>query len=767
MIFLVMLGFLLAFAAPIILSFSKKISGIIFLGYPLFGFIYFLLKIPSVSGFTVMHEKYLWAPSIGVNLNFSLDGLSLLFSLLITGIGALVIIYANKYMEKDPDSGRFFLFLLMFMASMLGLVLADNIFCVFIFWELTSISSFFLIGHKHKDEESRKSALQALLLTAGGGLAMLAGFIIIYYLSGSTEISEIIGNSEAFKNSPLFAPALYLLLLGCFTKSAQFPFHFWLPGAMTAPTPVSAYLHSATMVKAGIYLLARLSPIFSDSELWVFLLTYTGSITMLTGALLSVLQKDLKKILAYSTVSSLGTMVMLLGIGGEYATKAFVVFLVVHSLYKGAFFLIAGTIDHETGTRNIQNLGGLKKAMPFLAIASFAALLSNAGIPPLFGFIGKELIYEAALTFGEKGFLFTGLAIVSNILLVVAGLNAAYKPFSGKLITSAKAEKISLSLWLSPFILAIAGLVLGLFPGIFANNLISAAVSTISGEKIIVQLMLWHGFNVVLLLSAITVLAGAGFYFLRVYNYQDTGYVKVFLGTGPSKWYHHTWSLTIKFAALQTRILQNGYMRFYLLTILVSFLGLSAYTLLSSFEPPFVFRYKNLMLHEVMLLVIILIATLMAVFTKSRLAAVAALGLVGYGVALIFVLFGAPDIAMTQFTIDTLTVILFVLILYKLPPFLKMSSKIARIRDMVVSLATGCVITFIILYVTARPSDPALKNYFAENSYILAHGRNIVNVILVDFRSLDTMMEITVLAVAAIGVYALLKLKPGKVIKQE
>jgi multicomponent Na+:H+ antiporter subunit A len=763
MIYLILLGILLAFAVPFIRNFSEKISGISLLAYPLLGLIYFLACIPAVLENNRVYSSVPWVPSLNINLSFSLDGLSLLFCLLITGIGVLVIGYALKYMEKDMYKGKFFLFLILFMASMLGLVLADNIFLIFIFWELTSVSSFFLIGHKHKDEESRKSALQALILTSAGGLAMLAGMIMMVQATGSTEISQIINQSELLINSNLFLPALFLVLLGCFTKSAQFPFHFWLPGAMTAPTPVSAYLHSATMVKAGIYMLARLSPIFSEHEYWINILTYTGAITMLTGAILSVLQKDLKKILAYSTVSSLGTLVLLLGIGEEYATKAFVVFLVVHSLYKGAFFLIAGTIDYETGTRNVDQLGGLKKSMPFLAIASFTALLSNAGIPPLFGFIGKELIYEAALEFGDKALLFTGLAVFSNILLVVAGLNAAFKPFIGNTVVLPTNKVNSPALWLSPFILAITGLILGIFPALFANDLISAAVSAIAGKEIIVRLILWHGFNLVLLLSALTILAGAGFYLLKLYKYQDSNYIKGFLNTGFSNWYHQIWSLIIKGAEFQTKVLQNGYLRFYLITILIALLGLSAYTLTSSFEPPFVFSYKNLMVHEGMLLIIILIATIMVIFTNSKLVAVAALGLVGYGVAIVFVLFGAPDIAMTQFTIDTLTVILFVLILYKLPPFMKISSRSVRIRDMIISVAVGSIITFTILYVTARSSDQSLKNFFADNSYVIAHGRNIVNVILVDFRGLDTLMEITVLAIAAIGVYALLKLKPGKV----
>ncbi|MDQ3190960.1 MAG: putative monovalent cation/H+ antiporter subunit A [Bacteroidota bacterium] len=762
MFILILLGIALALIAPGIYTIFKKKAVFVFSLFPLFFLIYLLNLLPQISGGVPVVEFNEWVPVLDVNFSFYADGLSVLFAIIISSIGFLIILYSGEYMNKDKDAGRFYLFILLFMASMLGLVLAGNIICLFIFWELTSISSFFLIGHKHKEENSRKAALQALLVTGGGGLLLLVGLIIMGQVAGTYEFSELLNNTEIIRHNAAYVPVLFLIAAGAFTKSAQFPFHFWLPNAMSAPTPVSAYLHSATMVKAGVYLLARMSPILGETVLWNNLLMYTGAITMFTGAVMAVLQKDLKKILAYSTVSSLGTLVLLIGIGGEFAIKAAIVFLIIHSLYKGSLFLIAGSIDYSIGTRDISKLGGINKFMPFLALAGVLAALSYSGIPPLLGFIGKELIYEAALTVGEGSSLFIGLAVVANILLVVTAINTGIKPFFGKNPISNTPKKLPFLLWFIPAILAFTGLLLGIFPRILANAFVSQAVSAVLSIKIEVELALWHEFNVVLFLSILTVALGVGLYFLKLYRLENNKYLEIIYNTGPEKWYDWSINSTLSFANLQTRLLQNGYLRHYLLAIILFLLLLLVIAIFMHLSPPFDFYFKNIMVYEFFIGITIVIATIAVVVTKSRLMAVASLGLAGYGLALIFVLFGAPDIAMTQFTIDTLTVILFVLILYKLPQFSTMSSYIVRVRDMIIALITGTIITFIILYVTSSPSDPALKTYFAQNSYVLAHGRNVVNVILVDFRNLDTLVEITVLAVAAIGVYALLKFKTTK-----
>jgi multicomponent Na+:H+ antiporter subunit A len=364
-----------------------------------------LIYFASFAGRIAKGERvtvsYAWAPNLGVNLSFALDGLSLLFALLICGIGALVVIYAGGYLAGHHQLGRFYAFLLLFMASMLGLVLADNLLLLFVFWELTSISSFLLIGFDHEQEASRAAALQALLVTGGGGLALFAGMILLGLAGDSFELSTLLARGDMVRGDTRYLPILLLVVAGAFTKSAQVPFHFWLPGAMAAPTPVSAYLHSATMVKAGVYLLARLSPILGETATWTAIVAPVGAITMLLGGVIALYQTDLKRILAYSTISALGTLVLLLGLGTAAAITAAIVFLFAHALYKGALFMVAGALDHETGTRDVEQLGGLRRAMPVTAVVAALAAVSLAGFGPVVSFIGKELLLEAVLAGGS------------------------------------------------------------------------------------------------------------------------------------------------------------------------------------------------------------------------------------------------------------------------------------------------------------------------------------------------------------------------------
>ncbi|MFB3140368.1 MAG: proton-conducting transporter membrane subunit, partial [Candidatus Acidiferrales bacterium] len=389
----VLSGFVMALAAPWLHRIARSTSGWVLALFPLALTVYFAGQAGRVAAGEVLAVSIDWVPSLGIALSFYLDGLSLLFALLISGIGALVVVYAGGYLAGHAHLGRFYAFLLMFLASMLGLVLANNVITLFVFWELTSVSSYLLIGFEHEREAARQAALQALLVTGLGGLALLAGLLLLGQAGGSMELSELLTRGEAIQAHPFYAPILLLILAGAFTKSAQFPFHFWLPSAMEAPTPVSAYLHSATMVKAGIYLLARFNPVLGGTELWFYIVTAAGAATMLVGAYLAFQQSDLKRILAYSTMSALGMMVLLLGLGTELAVKAAIVSILVHALYKGALFLVAGAVEHETGTRDVDRLGGLRRAMPITAAAAALAALSMAGLPPLFGFIGKEMVY--------------------------------------------------------------------------------------------------------------------------------------------------------------------------------------------------------------------------------------------------------------------------------------------------------------------------------------------------------------------------------------
>jgi multicomponent Na+:H+ antiporter subunit A len=751
---LIALGFLISLLSPLLLKRSKQLSIIILSAYPLSLFFYFL---SNAMGGDIVLERYEWFTFIGVNVSFIQDGLSLLFSLLISGIGFLIMVYSSEYMKGEKREGRFYLFLMMFMVAMTGLVLSDNLIVMFIFWEITSISSFFLIGFKNDYEESRKSALQALYVTSGGALFMLVGIIWMGSLAGTYEFSEILQMN--IKDSHYYPYILILILLGAFTKSAQFPFHFWLPNAMTAPTPVSAYLHSATMVKAGVFLLMRLNPVLGGTDFWTDILTSFGLMTMIIAAVLSVFQTDLKRVLAYSTISSLGTLVVFTGISNEFAIKAAVVFLIVHSLYKGTLFLVAGTIENSTGTRDIRNISGLYHLMPQIAIAGILAALSNSGFPPMFGFIGKELIYETALAIGPGTNIFIVVAVASNILLVVAAFNCGIMPFRGKRAETKFINPVNAGLWFSPLVLSVLGLMFGLVPGLLANDLTSGAVSSIVNYPVSIHLGLWHGFNEVLLLSMFTIAGGIGLYYYRIFRFIDTPAYQTVNKIDFSQYLDKSLKLLLKGAYHITRILQNGYLRYYLLTSIIIFLFLFGITFEFSFKMKWIEALKDIYLYEGILAGIMVVAAYIAIFTQSRLWSVISMGLVGYSVALIFVLFGAPDVAMTQFTIDTLTVILFVLILYKLPPFTLISKPLIRFKDLFFSLLFGGIITLCILSITDIPANREISNYYALSSYVIAKGKNVVNVILVDFRGLDTLIEITVLTVSAIGVYSLIKVK--------
>jgi multicomponent Na+:H+ antiporter subunit A len=520
------------------------------------------------------------------------------------------------------------------------------------------------------------------------------------------------------------------------------------------------------MVKAGVYLLARLSPVLAGTDAWHYLVTGAGTVTMLLGAALALRKTDLKRILAYSTVSTLGALVLLLGLDTTLSVKAAMLFLLVHALYKGALFLVAGAVDHETGTRDIGRLGGLAKAMPITAAAAVLAALSMAGLPPMLGFINKELLYEAKMQAPRAAILITSAGVLANVLLVAVAGIVGLRPFFGRRReTPKKPHEAPLALWLGPVVLGVVGLLNGLLPENIPSALISAAASAVRATPTQVELALWHGLNPVLLLSVLTVTAGAAVYaghgWANRRASQSRPYASLSRAVadwGPRRLYELGLDGLNWVAYNQTRVLQSGYLRYYLIAILVTVIGLTGYTLASRAglsAPPALLA--DVRFYEVVLGLLILGAALAVTVASSRLTAIAALGVVGYGVALIYTLFGAPDLAITQFIIETMMVILFVLVLYRLPMFAQLSSARARVRDAVISLAAGALMTLLVLTTISLPADSRLSPFFAENSALLAKGRNIVNVILVDFRGLDTLGEITVLSVAAIGVFALLK----------
>lgn len=713
---------------------------------------------PSIVAGDPVRGRIEWAPSLGLDLAFSIDGLGLLFGLLIAGVGALVLVYARGYLGPHAGTPRLMAFLLLFMGAMLGVVWSENLLGLFVFWELTSVSSYLLIGFDHDRPAARKAALQALLVTGGGGLCLLVAVILLGIAGGSYELATLLENREAVLASPLLTAIVVLVCLGAFTKSAQFPFHFWLPGAMEAPTPVSAYLHSSTMVKAGIFLLAKLAPLLSASALWAPLLTIFGAATMVFGAALAFRQTYLKKLLAYSTVSSLGLIVMALGIGTQAAIVAAFAYLLAHACFKGSLFMVAGAIDHGTGERDAERLGGLRRAMPALFAASLIAALSMAGLPPLLGFIGKELVLEASVhASAARGWLVAATVAGAALTVAVAWL-AGVKPFVGTLHQTPESPHApSPSLLLGPALLATLGLAMALVPAVSATPLVAAAASATAGEAITAKLALWHGLTPALGFSALAIALGAACIALRGRLRSLVGLGGVLDRLGPQAAYDAGLAGLVALASGQTRIMQSGHLRSYVFITVGTAVGLVGSALVAreaiAFDPtPLDVRW-----HELLVGALIAAAAIATTLAKTRLAAIAFLGLAGYGVAVMFVMFGGPDLAMTQLAVETLTVVIFVLIFRRLPEFRTISTRLQRTADAFMAIAAGLLVSVLALLAARSTPDGALARWFGEQSYLEGHGRNVVNVILVDFRAIDTLGEITVLAIAAIGVLALLR----------
>lgn len=764
MLLAVLSGFIVASFVPFLGKLLRGKWSFIITALPLSLCIYFLTFLQPVSQGETIALSYSWVPSAGINFNFFVDGLSLLFALMITAIGTLVFLYTSAYMKGDRYLDRFYGYLCLFMGAMLGMVLSDNIFTLFVFWELTSISSFFLIGFDNENKESRKSAMIALAITGLGGFFLLAAFAIMGDIAGTFSISEMIGSASVLKGHKLYLPIIVFLFIAAFSKSAQYPLHFWLPGAMKAPTPVSTYLHSATMVKAGIYLLARFTPILGDVPVWNNTLMIFGGFTMLYAAFHSIFKKDLKEVLAYSTISALGMLVFLIGLGTSEALLAATVFIIVHALYKASLFLITGIIDHETGTRDISKLSGLRKVMMPVAIAGLLAMLSNSGIPPSFGFVGKDLVYDSTLGSEVGAALLTTLTVITNIFLVYSSILAGITPFAGPLPDAYK--NVHLPDWrlcVPPLLLGIASMVLGLFPFIIEGSIIQPSLFSMNPSAPAFHLKLWHGFNLILGLSAVTMFGGLLLYFILKPSPRHDAWLGKLYKSSPK---NLAIFLSKKFKDLAhfwTNMFQNGYLRIYVLVIITflttllaykSFTQVKFYVDLSQISP--------LTSGELVVMLILIIAVMYVVYTPSRLAAVAAMGVIGYCICLVFVFYSAPDLAMTQFAIDTLTVILFILVLYRLPKYVTYASPLVRLRDSLLALFFGSLITVLALEVLNEPTNKETTRFFAENAYTLAKGKNIVNVILVDFRGIDTMIEITVLTISALGVFALLKLQLNK-----
>lgn len=728
---------------------------------PLGVFIHFMGYLGAVASGERVTGGYQWIPSLNVNYSWLLDGLSLTFALLISGIGTFIILYSGGYLKGHRHLGRFLSFMFMFMGSMLGLVVSDSFLMLFVYWELTSITSFLLIGFDHEREAARRAAIQALVVTGMGGLSLLAGLIVIWNVTGISEMSLLLSSGDLMRSSPFYLFALILVLGGAFTKSAQFPMHFWLPNAMEAPTPVSAYLHSATMVKAGVYLVMRLNPVLGDTAAWQTILPIFGGTTLIVGTLLSIRQTDLKLMLAYTTVASLGLLVMLTGVGSEKAIEGAVLYLVAHSMFKGALFMVAGAVDHETGTRDISKLGGLRGAMPITFFAALFAALSMGGIIPFFGFLAKEEIY-AALHFGDGWVsLLTLTAIVGNALMMAAGFAVALKPFMGpKVATPKPPHEAPILLWLGPAVLALDGLFAALLAGTTHRLISSPMASAVAGSSIDVHITVIPHAGLPLYLSLATIALGIVIYMRFEWLREVIAGTLKAIGWGPDKGFDQAIRGIIRLAAFVTRLVQTGRLEYYLTATFILFAAAILIPLIGYGEMPSWPAFPELPFYEWTILLIAVGGVFAVLYAKNRLTAIVSLGIQGFAVALLYMLLGAPDLSFTQFMVETLSVVILALVMTRLrltpadhrPPF-------ERLTDGAIAVLAGGGLGLLLLKVTQVPFDNSLTDFFNAHSKVIAHGRNIVNVIIVDFRGLDTLGEISVVMVAGLAILALIRVR--------
>ncbi|WP_083884338.1 Na+/H+ antiporter subunit A [Nocardia higoensis] len=694
-----------------------------------------------------------WAPSISMNFDLRFDSLAAVMAVLVLGIGALVLLYCMRYFEDDePGLGQFAAYLVAFAGAMFGLVTSDNMLLLFVFWEITTVLSFLLVGH-NTARPSRRAALQALLVTGSGGLAMLVGIIILGQSAGTYRLSEIIAMPEP-PGGTAVTVAVVLLLVGALSKSAIVPLHFWLPGAMAAPTPVSAYLHAAAMVKAGVYLIARLAPGFADSPLWHPIVLTLGAVTMILAGWRALQVTDLKLVLAFGTVSQLGFMVLLVGIGTPAAALAGVAMIVAHALFKASLFMVVGIIDHSAGTRDLRQLTGLGKREPWLLGFSALAALSMAGIPPLFGFVGKEAALAAEL---EAGNLTDPARIALAAVLVVG--SALTVGYSARFVWGAFADKADVPevdwhrpgrlMVTPPALLAVASLAAGLAAP-WMDELLTPYARTLPGE-LRDHLALWHGLTLALALTVVIVAGGVALFLVRGRIVDPKHHM---LGNA-DRAYDATLRGMTTLSLRMTGAVQRGSLPLSQATILCTLVLLPVILLAFGTRTGVDLRLWDNPL-QVVIGVIMVMMALAATVLRNRLASVIVVGATGYGCGVIFALHGAPDLALTQFLVETITLVVFVLVLRGFPAEIEASRVAAfKVRRAILAVLVGVTVAVLAGFaMAARTAEPIWKT-IPEAAYDFGGGKNAVNVLLVDIRAWDTLGEITVLIVAATGVASL------------
>lgn len=718
-----------------------------------------LLNVPALLDGEQLRFSVTWMPELALNLAFRLDGLSLLFNLLILGIGLLIILYAHYYLAKDEPYGRFYAFLMLFMASMVGISMSDNLILLWLFWELTSLSSFLLIGYWSHQSDARKGARMALTVTGAGGLALLAGLLLLGDMAGSFNMGDVLASGEVILADSRYPLMLGLVLLGAFTKSAQFPFHFWLPHAMAAPTPVSAYLHSATMVKAGIFLMARLHPAIAGSELWSVVVSLVGIVTMLYGAWFALMKTDLKGILAFSTVSHLGLITVLLGIGSPMAILAALFHILNHATFKAALFMSAGIIDHETGTRELKQLGGLKKAMPVTALLTTLAAASMAGVPLFNGFLSKEMFFTEALAtpvLGGLSWLLPALATLGGILSVAYSLRLVHAVFfkPAREAPPKSPHEPPHLMRLPVEILVALCVVVGLFPAFMATGLLELASQAVIGSPLDFHLAIWHGVNLPLIMSLLAFVVGIALY----WRYGEVRrFTQQFAGVDARRVFERMLvSMGYRAEQLIAKLEGNSLQRYvgwlWLGALVMGGIGLVQITDLTG-------AAGNQELDGILILgagMLMFGGVATAATHRYRLISLLMLSVVGLFVALTFARFSAPDLALTQLSVEVVTMILLMLALFFLPQKTpRESSPLRNVRDMLLAGTLGLVIASLNYAVMTRETL-SISSFFVENSKPGGGGYNVVNVILVDFRGFDTLGEITVLAIAGLAIFKLL-----------